>query len=722
MAGSAGAATVIARTELPQVDPLLQSTFVCGSNVTENCTSQNAMATLQGGEDRVNVRYEDIPPVLVEAVVATEDRDFFDHRGLDPVGIGRALYRDLRGGGASQGGSTITQQYVKNAFLTSERAITRKLREAVLAVKLEQRMSKEEILEGYLNTIYFGRGAYGVAAASRAYFGKNLNEIGVAEAAYLAGLIRAPVLADATNDAEEAERRRHVSLVAMEEEGYITAEERAFADAVSFEDPNYFRPASRRRQFETQEDMRAIGGDYITHYVNQRLRREPFNLTEQEIFGGGYRVYTSIDPQMQDAAWHAVYDTLPQDPNLVGAFAAVDDQGLVRAMVGGRDFNASQVNFAAGVGTDGMQVGSTFKPIALAELVSQNKSLRSTYNAPDELEIQQDAEGCAPTWTVHNYAESEGGSLDIRAATEQSSNTAYGQMMWDLGPENVIEMAHNLGMDGDISPACGPIVLGTELSTPLEMATVYSTFANRGVRKTPALITRVEQVDQDGNVNVIWERPAQDAQGQRVLTEQQADTVTDVLQGVISNGTGTGADIGKPAAGKTGTAQANRDAWFVGYVPKLTAAVWMGRTNNDWDDPETPEREQLRPPMAGEFGVNGRDVTGGSFPAQIWAQFMRNVTDHRQWNDPFPEVPEDVLNDGDIVGTPPPTQPTTTVPPGGPPSTPPPQNTTTTTSPDSTTSSSSSVPPSSDTTGPTFTLPTTPTSETTEPGPGRGND
>jgi membrane peptidoglycan carboxypeptidase len=512
-----------------------------------------------------------------------------------------------------------------------------------------------------------------------------------------------------------------VSLRAMEEEGYITAEERAFADAVSFDDPDYFRAASRRRQFETRPDQALVGGDYITNYVNQRLKREPFNLTEQEIFGGGYRVYTSIDPAMQTAAWNAVHETLPAPTDPVGAMAAIDDQGLVRAMVGGRNFNESQVNYATGLGTDGMQVGSTFKPIALAELVSQNKSLRSTYNAPAELDIPQDAPGCAPTWTVHNYDESEGGTLDVREATEQSSNTAYGQIMWDLGPENVIDMAHNLGMNGDISPACGPIVLGTELSTPLEMASVYSTFANRGVRKTPAIITRVEQVDQDGNVNVIWERPGQDAQGQRILSEQQADTVTDVLQGVIREGTGTGADIGKPAAGKTGTAQANRDAWFVGYVPRLTAAVWMGYTQNDWDDPETPEHEQLRPPMAGDHAVHGRNVTGGSFPAEIWARFMREVTDAKGWNDPFPEVPDDVLDRGDIVGTPPPTQPPTTLPPGGPTPTLPPQNTTTT-SPDSTTSSSSSsIPDTTDTTAPTTSPTLTIMPPTTEDPPGRGN-
>ena len=720
LVGMAGIATLVARTELPEIDPLQQTTFICGADVQENCNSQNAMARVQGGEDRVNVSYEDIPQVVIDAVVATEDRDFFEHRGVDPVGIARALYQDIRGGGNLQGGSTITQQYVENVFLDRERSITQKIEEAVLAVKIEQQMSKEEILEGYLNTIYFGRGAYGVAAASQAYFGKSLDEIGVAEAAYLAGLIRAPVLADASENPEEAQRRRHVTLVAMQQEGYITEEEAELADAVPFTEP-YFRPNEGRRLFETGESMRNIGGDYITAYVNHLLETE-HGLSEEEIAGGGYRVYTTIDPMMQDAAWRAVYETLNQPTDPVGSLVAIDQNGYVRAMVGGRNFEESQVNHAVrGLGSQGQQVGSTFKPIALAEFVRRGMSLESTYNAPSEMVINEDPEHCEP-WRVRNYEESDEGALDVREATAVSSNTAYGQIMWDVGPENVIRMAHDLGMTGDISPPCGPIVLGTELSTPLEMASVYSVFANEGIRREPTIITRIEQVDQDGNATVIWEhRPSE----RRVLTAEQANTVTDVLQDVITEGTGTAADIGRPAAGKTGTAQANRDAWFIGYTPRLTAAVWMGYTTNDWDDPETPEVEQLRPPMNGEHAVRGRNVTGGSFPAEIWARFMRNVHDHYNWNDPFPEVSEEILTSGEIVGSTPTTQapPDTTIQPDpSQPTVPPDSTSTTVLEPPSTSTTSSSIPTTSTTEDPPFpTLPTTP--PPTEPGPGRpGND
>ena len=714
----AGIATMFARTELPEIDALQQSTFVCDAGVAPGeCTSRTSMATIQGGEDRVNVRYEDLPQHLIDAVVAMEDRSFFEHRGINPISIGRALYRDLRGDAVQQGGSTITQQYVKNAFLSPERAISRKIKEAVLSVKLEQVMSKEEILEGYLNTIYFGRGAYGVQAASRAYFGKDLQEIGIAESAYLAGLIRAPVLADGTTHPEEAARRRHTALVAMQEEGYITEEEAAFADAVPFAPP-YFRELEERSTFETTGQMASIGGDYITAYVNYLLEEE-HGLSEEQIFGGGYRVYTSIDPMMQDAAWRAVHEVLNEPGDPVAALAAIDDQGLVRAMVGGRDFEESEVNHAVrGQGSEGQQVGSTFKPIALAELVQQGASLDTTYPAPSELDIQQEAEGCAPTWTVRNYEESDEGTLNVNDATRVSSNTAYGQMMWDLGPENVIQMAHDLGMTGDISPACGPIVLGTELSTPLEMATVYSTFANRGVRNTPSIITRIEQVDQDGNVDVVYEHQPE---SQRVLSEQQADIVTEVLQGVITDGTGTAANIDRPAAGKTGTAQANRDAWFVGYTPRMTAAVWMGYTDNSWDDPETPEVERLRPPM-NETGrpVHDRSATGGSFPAEIWGRFMRNVADHYQWNDEFPDVPDDVMHDGEILNAPPPSEdPGPEQPmPGGPPSTQPGNGSTTTTAPSSTTSSSTTTSSTfPDTTDPTMTIPTFPPSTEFPPRP-----
>src|SRR5829696_2730269 len=583
----AAGAAVMANTELPEIKPLEQSTFICDASVPEGCNLTNAMATIQGEQDRVNIRYDQLPPVLINAVVAMEDRDFFEHRGVNPMSIGRALYRDLRGDAVQQGGSTITQQYVKNAFLTPERALTRKIKEAVLSVKLEQNMSKEEILEGYLNTIYFGRGAYGVQAAAQAYFRKDVSGLGIGESAYLAGLIRAPVLADGTRHPEEAERRRHTALVAMEEEGYITKDELTLADAQSFEEP-WFVTAAERSEISSRIGKQ-YGNDYIVAYVNELLQQEPYNFTKEEIYGGGLRVYTSLDQGMQEAAWNAVWSNLNADPasgDPVASMVAVDDQGLIRAMVGGPGFVArtNETNYAVrGQGSDGRPVGSTFKPIALAEAVSSGYSLESTYNAPGTMTIDQ--EQC-DDWEVSNYDESEAGTLNLVEATSQSSNTAFGQLMVDLGPEKVIDMAHKLGIAGDFGEACAPIVLGSDNATPLEMATVYSTFANQGVRKDPIIITRVEQVGQDGDVTVLH---TTQPHTQQVLAAPQANLVTHALQGVIAEGTGTGADIGKPAAGKTGTSNNNTDAWFVGYVPKLTAAVWMGYPNADWDNPDTPE-------------------------------------------------------------------------------------------------------------------------------------
>src|SRR5690606_10664881 len=248
----AGVSAYFASVELPEIDPLAQTSYICMADVAEGCTPENAMAKLQGKdtENRTNVRLDELPEHVVNAVIAVEDRDFFEHRGVNPMSIGRALYRDLRGDGIQQGGSTITQQFVKNAFLGSERSLSRKVKEAVLSLKLEQRMSKEEILEGYLNKIYFGRNAHGIAAASHAYFGKDVREIGLAEAAFLAGVIRAPELPEPEKHPEEAARRRKTALVAMQEEGYITAEQAAEADAVPLEEP-HLRPRRELKLIDT---------------------------------------------------------------------------------------------------------------------------------------------------------------------------------------------------------------------------------------------------------------------------------------------------------------------------------------------------------------------------------------------------------------------------------------------------------------------------------------
>lgn len=741
LAVAAGGA-VLAQTELPAPKSFGQATFICAAYLPEGetCNEGTAMAKLQGDDaNRVNVAYDDLSPHIINAVVATEDRNFFSHDGVAPLGIARALYRDLKGDAVQQGGSTITQQYVKNAYLTSERSLTRKLKEAVLSIKLEQRMSKEQILENYLNTVYFGRWAYGIQAASRAYFNTDASKLDIGQAAYLAGLIRAPEAADATLHPEEATRRRHTSLVAMEQEGYISADEAELYDEVKLEPPNILprESASRVRTLVGRE----YGVEYVTAYVARLLMDEegPFKYSEEEVYGGGLRVYTSLDLDMQGRAWGAVNGVLNQPDDPAAGMVAVDNEGMVRAMVGGRDFAANETNYAVrGAGSSGRPVGSTFKPIALAEAVASGKSLASRYDAPGEYTVDQssivDEQGnlrCEREWEVNNYEESEGGNLDLVQATAQSSNTAYAQLMVDLGPDKVVDMAKKLGMPGDFEPRCPTMVLGTENASPLDMAGVYSVFANQGVKKTPALITRVDKVGDEGEVVTLYNR--QPPAGERVLTPQQSDLITHTLQGVITDGTGHAADIGRPAAGKTGTSQANKDAWFVGYVPKLTAAVWMGYPNADWPDPENNGELSIPPMNPSGKPVHGGSATGGSFPAQIWHDFMVSTLDARGWNDPFPVVPEELisagirLNEDDL-----PDATTSTPPQGGmPPSTkngpgrpgssrPGGGNTTTTAAPTTTSSSTptttaTTAPPTSDTV-----VPTLPTVTTTKPGGGGG--
>jgi penicillin-binding protein 1A len=651
LAATVGVGVVFAQTELPQVEALTQSGYICAADVQAGqCTAQNAMARMAAkvGDDdgdRINVAYQELPQVLIDAVIATEDRDFFEHQGIDPVGITRALYRDLRGQGVQQGGSTITQQYVKTAFdLTREKSITRKINEAVLSVKLEREMTKQEILEGYLNMIYFGRGAYGIGAASQAYFGLDVRDpkFGVAEAAFLAGLIRAPNLAEPSKHPEEAARRRHTALAAMKDEGYITAEEAEAADAVALTEP-YVRPFGSLKLVDTLRGARDpgyIGTDYVTGYVKEELLRLGFS--DQDITSGGLRVYTSLNYELQTAAWQAVTSTLvnPNDPE--AALVAVDDQGLVRAMVGSRNhFNGADHanNYAvAGPGRPGRQTGSIAKPLALAEAVRRGFSLESRFDAQGQMTFDspEALDAVGKPWEVGNYSESDAGVLDLMEATKQSSNTFFAQLMLELGPQSVADLAEQLGIGGgkQLAPNAS-MVLGTTEASPLVMAGMYSTFANRGVYKAPEIVTRVEQMDQDGKPTVVYERQVAE---RRVLSPEQADLVTHALRGPLEpGGTGSRADFGKPAAGKTGTAQHNWDAWFAGYVPKLTAVVWMGYPDGSI-------------PMENIEGF--ATVTGGSLPAEMWRRFMEVATANTndQFVDPTAEqiAAGTVINEGEL--------------------------------------------------------------------------
>lgn len=715
MAAMAAGVAMIAQVELPALEALQQTSFICDAQVGENdCNSHTAMATISPDEARENVRLDDVPEVLQDAVVAAEDRDFWRHQGLDPVGIGRALYHDLRAGGASQGGSTITQQFVKNRFLTHEQTLTRKLNEAVLAIKVEQEMSKEQILEGYLNSIYWGRNAYGIQAASEAYFGVGVADLTLAQAAYLAGLIRAPELADCERHNEEALRRRQTVLDAMGEVEWVDVSQSELAEAEQA--PLNVIDGSCRarqdfRQIRTSDEATSMGGAYITAYAREEARRilsEQF--TEEEIERGGWRIYTTVDRNLQRAAYDSVYGVLTDpanDPD--GALVALDAEGRIKAWVGGRDFNELNVDLAR----QGRQVGSTFKPIALAAAVHQGASLTETQvPAPGTITIQPpEGTGCDP-WEVSNYDEedAETGSLNLVDATAHSSNTAYGRLMAELGPAEVWDMASQLGMAVIPEPEdqCLPTVLGTENSTALEMAEVYSVFANNGVHRQPEIINRIERVGQGGDRELVysWHRTQE-----QVISGGDAAKVTHALQSVITDGTGHDADIGMPAAGKTGTTQSNKDAWFCGYVPGLTTSVWMGYPEANWpqvDEDGQPilndagQQIQGLRPMEDVHGV--ASVTGGSLPAQIWQRFMTTATEYLQLRgNTFPEVTDDQLREGEaLIDEPPPTS--TTLPqdtqPTGPgngngtgPVFTPPTGPTTTEEPDDTTTSSTDTTP-----------------------------
>ena len=690
VATTGGAAAVVFNTELPPEEALLQTSFVCAADVTEACGPDNAIATFSAEEDRTNVRLDEVPAVLQQAVLATEDRDYYEHGGIDPIGIARALYRDVRGVGATQGGSTITQQYVKNVYLTSERSVVRKVKEAVLAVKLERELSKDEILERYLNTIYFGRGAYGVNAAARAYFDKDVDDIGLLEASYLAGLIRSPGGADALENPEEATRRRSTVLAAMAAEGYISGEDRDFVDAVPIETEvvaEQDRQGLGRVEGNTADDN--IGTKYFVEAVRRQIAAQ---YGEDVLYGGGLRIYTTLDFDMQRAAWDAVTSTLDQPTDPDAALVAVDQYGYVKAMVGGRDFEADEVNLALGAqaGGSGRGAGSAFKPFVLAEAIRQGISLNSMFNAPASITFD-DVQGAEPgePWKVGNYGDTEQGVLDLVDATRVSSNTAYAQLMLEVGPGNVATLANRLGVSAEL-PAVPALVLGSGDVSPLDMAVGYSTFANRGVHNDPILITKIEQVA-DGEVNVLDQAVPT---GERVLSEEQADLVTYCLQEVVQDGTGASAAFGKPAAGKTGTTQDNKDAWFVGYTPKLTAAVWLGYAHPS-PDGSVPTMDESSP-VSTSRGLNG--VTGGSLPATVWRKFMTAVSagvDTGSFVEPS-EFPGTVLHEElEQTTTTAPTSPTsstssttsTTVP-----------ATTTTTAPPATTTSTTE--PTTTTTGP----------------------
>jgi 1A family penicillin-binding protein len=600
---------------LPADQPLSETTFVRDRN-------GNQIAEFNAGEKRTKVDLEQVPEVLRQAVLATEDRSFYDHSGVDPRGIARALWVDIREGGATQGGSTLSQQYIKTTYVGTDVTLERKVKEAILAVKLEQRYGKDEILERYLNAIYFGRGAYGVQVASQSYFDKDVEQLELKEAAYLAGLIRAPELADVSNDPDEAKSRRDLTLNSMVETGYITPSERD--EVVELDVGSY---TSDRSAADEATTVTGNGTQYFVDYVRRTLVQR---YGEQRVLSGGLEVTTTLDGNLQAQGYQTIYGnnlTNPDGPS--GALVSVDKDGGIVAMVGGRDWEQSQVNLAAGRdgGGSGRQPGSTFKPFTFAAAMEEGICRKEAYNGPAQMVFPGADNG--RDWTVNNYESQGFGRIDLVQATANSVNTVYAQLNEEIGPRRTADMARAAGV---VSPVDTNIsnVLGTDSVTPVEMAGAYMTFARDGVRVPTTPIVEVKTSDGD----ILETLQPEQA---RVMSQSTAQNVNFALQQVVRSGSGRSAALNTPVAGKTGTTSDNTDAWFVGYTPTLSTAVWMGY----------PEGAQ---PMPG--------VSGGGLPASMFGQYMRAVApqnsgnftsppDCAPENGLFPNFPPESPFDGD---------------------------------------------------------------------------
>jgi len=569
-----------ARTTLPGIPPLAQTTVLTDRD-------GRALAQLHAEQNRTLVPLSSVPQQLRDAILATEDATFYSHTGIDPQAIARAAVTDLRSGAWQQGGSTITQQYVKNVFTGSDLSISRKIDEAILAMKLEHSLTKDRILQDYLNTIYFGHGAYGVQAAAQTYFGKDVGRVTVLQSAILAGAIAGPSRWDPILHPDAALARRNYVLRRMVAVGSLDA---ARATRLSTE-PLKVEPP------KTTTGPAAYFVDYTKHYLDR-------TFGEQAVFGGGLDVKTTLDATWQRAAERVITSHLSARGDPAAALVAIDPRtGAIRAMVGGRNFRRAQFNLAVQAER---QAGSAFKPFVLVTALEDGISPSSTWNGPPSLTIRdRRCETNGAPWTVGNYADEAAGTMTLARATAFSVNTIFAQVTMQVGPGAVADTARRMGIRSPLAPVCS-IGLGTNEVTPLDMTSAYATLAAQGVYHQP---TPVESVRDASGVEVL--RPL-DIQGVPVISPDVAATASDILQGVVRFGTGTAAALGdRPVAGKTGTAQDYTNAWFCGYTPQLATCVWVGHPRGNV-------------PMHGVEGF--ADVFGGSIPALIWHDFMASAT------------------------------------------------------------------------------------------------
>jgi penicillin-binding protein 1A len=545
------------------------------------------LATLAGEENRTYVSLSSVPQITQQAVLAIEDAHFYEHHGVSLGGLFRAMFANVEAGGIRQGGSTITQQLVKNIIVGKEKSLDRKIREAQYAVALEKEKSKREILELYLNETYFGEGVYGIGTAAEFYFGKAVQKLTLAESAVLAGAIRAPERYGPLVNKARATARRNTVLDRMAELHYI---------------PKSQAEAAKKQPLKVgRHALPKPVEPYFNEFVKDQILDNPiFGETREAraraLFQGGLKIYTTLDLKLQKAASDAVSSVLTSKRDPAAALVSIDAQtGRVKAMVGGSDFEKNKYNLAV---QGKRQAGSSFKPFTMLAALESGISPGYTLDTPSPLELTDDI---GHVWKTQNYSHHSEGILTMRRATELSVNSFYAQLIQKVGPQKVVDVAHKMGITSELKPYLS-LALGTFEVSVYEMASAYATLANNGVHCLPFAIERV--VDAAGKTLL-----RNDPTCTQVLDPQIAATADDILQGVILRGTGrANGNIGRPAGGKTGTTDDYKDAWFTGFTPQFSTVVWMGYP-----------KDRRRP----LYNIHGLPrVFGGSLPAMIWHKYM----------------------------------------------------------------------------------------------------
>lgn len=549
------------------------------------------ITTLHSDQNRLPIDINKVPQNLQNAFIAAEDNRFYEHIGIDPIGIFRAIFANLTNRGIAQGGSTITQQLAKNAFLSQEQTLKRKIQEAMLALEIEHKYSKKEILEMYMNQIYFGQGAYGIQTAAKTYFNKDVNELTLTQCAMLAGLPKSPNYYSPFNNLNEAKKRKNVVLDQMVKYGYVSAAEAEDAK-------NQDLGLSKSHQSKEADEYASF-----IDYVSQQVAKK---YGDDALYKEGLKIYTTMDVDKQHAAVRAMRN-LPNnytDENGLtqpqAAIVSIDPKtGHILAMVGGRgqdSFNRASMAVR--------QPGSAFKPFVYLTALQHDMTPDTTMD---------DQPVTYGSWSPKNAGGSYSGTMTLSDALAHSVNTIAVQLADKVGTKNIIANAKKMGIttldakDDNLAMALGGLTKGV---TPLEMASAYGTFANKGVHVKPTAIVKI--LDRDGNVLEDASTLEKEETKTRVMSEREAYEMTTMLEGVIDHGTGTAAAIGRPAAGKTGTTDDNKDAWFVGYTPDIVTAVWIG------DD-------------TGSHSLG--EIYGGTIPAEIWKDYMSSATSDESGGD-----------------------------------------------------------------------------------------